>query len=79
MDWVSGTGDRLTDRVRAEVTYLDLDGDGVLDAVRTVDVSVLHLASEDVVRVLEELDAGIGDDGVPTALRWTERLIEAGR
>lgn len=60
-----------------QMRYLDLDGDGVPDAVQRTLVTVLHRTSEglaDVVRVVEELEADIGDDGAPGVVQVTERL-----
>lgn len=58
------------DRVVPLVTkYLDLDGDGVPDAVQiteSVSIDVNGDGTPDVLEIVEELDTGIGIDGVPT-------------
>jgi hypothetical protein len=49
-------------------TYLDLDGDGVIDAVQTIEAVAVDVTGDgqaDVVEVVEEIAAGIGVDGVP--------------
>jgi hypothetical protein len=51
-------------RTYTETEYLDLDGDGLPDAVRTV--ITLELGGDAVERV-ETLEWGIGDDGTPRA------------
>jgi hypothetical protein len=54
--------------VEVTTTYLDLDGDGVIDAVQMVEVAAVDVTGDgtaDVVEVVEELAAGIGVDGVP--------------
>ena len=50
-----------------EVMYLDLDGDGVLDAVRITERRVLHDTRDglgQVVQVVSELVSEIDDDGL---------------
>lgn len=51
-----------------ETRYLDLDGDGVPDAVQTVKVVGVDLTGDgasDVVEIVEGVEADIGVDGVP--------------
>lgn len=49
-----------------ETRYLDLDGDGVPDAVETVEaIAATDDVGLHVVEVLEEIQADIGIDGVP--------------
>jgi hypothetical protein len=51
--------------------YLDLDGDGVPDAVRTIDTRAAwsnRAGDFEVVQTVEELAWGIDDDGVPEAV-----------
>jgi len=58
-----------------EVGYLDLDGDGIPDAVEIRETRVLQCAPdgrEEVVQVSVELAAGIGDDGIPAKIETTE-------
>jgi hypothetical protein len=60
-----------------DVEYLDLDGDGILDAVRITETRARRYAPdgrEELVQVIVELDAGIGDDGVPATTERTETL-----
>lgn len=51
---------------KSETRYLDLDGDGVPDAVETVTVvfDETRSGSVDAVEIVDELDADIDDDGV---------------
>lgn len=62
-----------------DVEFLDLDGDGILDAIRTTERTVMHLIGADVVHVREELDAGIDDDGIPHMVELTETVLGARR
>ena len=51
-----------------EVEYLDLDGDGVPDAVQTIEAVAIDLTGDgvcDAVELVEEVAAHIGIDGVP--------------
>lgn len=51
-----------------EVEYLDLDGDGVPDAVQTIEAAPIDLTGDGVcdgVELVEEIAAHIGIDGVP--------------
>ena len=50
-----------------ETRYLDLDGDGVPDAVQTVEAIAVEdgVTGAPIVEVLEEVQTGIGIDGVP--------------
>jgi len=67
-----------TDRgPETEVRYLDLDGDGVPDAVETRKTVALHVGSDgvaDVVREIDELDTDIDDDGNAGRVHVTETL-----
>jgi hypothetical protein len=55
--------------------YLDLDGDGVLDAVETVSVDVAGGGAEPAaVEIVDEVDADIDDDGVPHTIA-VERIV----
>ncbi len=45
--------------------YLDLDDDGVIDAVETVTVDVEEGIETTTVEVVDEIDAEIDDDGIP--------------
>jgi len=56
------------------VRYLDLDGDGVPDAVEITEQRVLLSADlrAEAVQVIVELDTGIGDDGVPKHVETSE-------
>jgi hypothetical protein len=65
---------------RHETRYLDLDGDGVPDAVETTDRAVIHVDGRgvaDIVQETDEVDAEIDDDGVPHTVQVTERLAFA--
>ena len=58
----------LEDGVEVETTYLDLDGDGVPDAVHMVEAVAIDLTGDghiDRVEVIEELARDIDVDGVP--------------
>lgn len=72
------TRNRTRDEHREpDVEFLDLDGDGVPDAVRITRSSVLRWAPdgrEEVVKVISELDAGIGVDGIAATVETTETL-----
>ena len=64
----------MTDKPHSETKYLDLDDDGVPDAVETVEwvaVDVDLDGTPDVVTAVSELDAEIGDDGVPERIETT--------
>lgn len=69
--------------IASAVMYLDLDGDGVPDAVRLVDTMVLHTTDNgvaDVIRVVEKTDSGIGDDGIATTVDVRETFkLDLGR
>ncbi len=59
----------------AETEYLDLDGDGVPDAVRTTETVEYETDSgAEVVEEVREVDAGIGADGVPTTVTVTDTV-----
>ena len=63
--------------VPTETVFLDLDGDGVVDAVqttRTVGFDVSGDGLVDVVEVTEELASGIGVDGTPSAIALTDTV-----
>jgi hypothetical protein len=70
------TGDAEDARHDTVVRYLDLDGDGVPDAVEITETRVLLTADlrAEAVQIIVELDTGIGDDGVPTHVETTETL-----
>jgi len=58
----------------SHLEYLDLDGDGVPDAVRTIDTRAAwsnRVGDFEVLQTVEELAWGIGDDGVPEAVHVT--------
>ena len=55
----------------SHLEYLDLDGDGVPDAVRTIDTRAAwsnRVGDFEVLQTVEELAWGIDDDGVPEAV-----------
>jgi hypothetical protein len=56
-----------------ETEYLDLDHDGLPDAVRRHTAVVYHLDG-DAAEVVDELATGIGDDGVPTVAAVTDAV-----
>ena len=58
----------MTGKPHTETKFLDLDDDGLLDAVETTEwvaVDVDLDGTPDVVSAVAELDSAIGDDGVP--------------
>ena len=64
--------------VEVETTYLDLDGDGVPDAVQTVEAIPVDRTGDgvtDAVGVVEEIASDIGDDGVPEHIDVVETKI----
>lgn len=69
---VGGCGyDPHMDNETHTTRYLDLDGDGVPDAVETIELVTLDRTGDgrtDVVAVVEELASGIGIEGVPRRL-----------
>jgi hypothetical protein len=69
-------GDNTAEDDATKVTrYLDLDGDGVPDAVETVSVGVTGGGSEPTtVELVDEVDAEIDDDGVPHTIA-VERIV----
>lgn len=58
-----------------EPEYLDLDGDGVPDAVKTTREVAYEADGADVVERVEELDRAIDDDGRPGAIDWTDTVM----
>ena len=55
----------------SHLEYLDLDGDGVPDAVRTTNTRAAwsnEVGDFEVLQTVEELAWGIDDDGVPEAV-----------
>lgn len=71
----SASGPRLGAMVTTE--YLDLDGDGVPDAVRTVHLVGVDLTLDgvaDVVETMEELATGIDITGEPEAVRVVDTI-----
>jgi len=65
----------------AETEYLDLDGDGVPDAVRTTSTAEYDLADgPEIVETVEELDRDIDDDGRPRTIEWVDAIsVDADR
>ena len=60
-----------------DVRFLDLDGDGVPDAVETRKTEPLHVGADgrpDVVREIDEIDSDIDDDGTVRSVHITETL-----
>ncbi len=66
----------MDDEKSAETTrYLDLDGDGVPDAVETVSVNVAGGGDGPrAVEIVDEVDADIDDEGVPHTIA-VERVV----
>ena len=71
-----GTGSLAAERgVPVETAYLDLDDDGVPDAVQTTETLEYHTDDgADVVEEIRELDSDIGPDGVPTTVTVTDTV-----
>ena len=66
-----------SDAIGAEATYLDLDGDGVPDAVQTVEAVAVDRTGDgvpDEVVMHEEVASEIGVDGVPERVSVTESV-----
>jgi hypothetical protein len=63
-----------TDETAQSARILDLDGDGVPDAVETISVDVSSDDGTETVEIVDELDAEIDDDGVPHHIE-VERVI----
>ena len=57
-----------------ETEYLDLDHDGVLDAVQITETLEFETGGAELVEKIRELDAGIGTDGVPTTVTVTDTV-----
>jgi hypothetical protein len=60
-----------------EVEYLDLDGDGVLDAVRTTctrSFDMSHDGGADLIETVERLTWGIDVDGFPEGIHVVDTL-----
>ena len=58
-----------------ETRYLDLDGDGVPDAVETVSIGVAGGGDDPMaVEIVDEIDADIDDEGVAHTVA-VERII----
>jgi hypothetical protein len=74
--FVTVTGDAEDARHNTVVRYLDLDGDGLPDAVEITETRVLLTADlrPEAVQTIVELDTGIGDDGVPRHVDTSETL-----
>jgi hypothetical protein len=69
--------DSEPEAVVADPAYLDLDGDGVPDAVRTIHVEAFDVDGDgvaDVVEIIQEVDAEIDDDGAPHVVTVTDTL-----
>ena len=60
--------------IPVETEYLDLDHDGVLDAVQITETVEFETDGAEVVEQIRELDAGIGADGVPTTVAVTDTV-----
>jgi hypothetical protein len=61
--------------VEVETTYLDLDGDGVPDAVQIVEAVGVDLTGDgrvDFIELVEEVASDIGVDGVPGSVDVVE-------
>lgn len=58
-----------TDTTTTGIRYLDLDGDGVPDAVLTVETWTENQAVSNRATIVETLETGIGIDGHPTDVR----------
>ena len=71
-----GTGSAVTGRgVPTETKYLDLDDDGVPDAVQTTaTVEYRTDSGAEVVEEIREVDSGIGPDGLPTTVTVTDAV-----
>lgn len=68
MDTDPGTGTEQETVVPLATKYLDLDGDGVPDAVQTTETVTHDVDGDgnpDFVEIVEEIESGIGIDGVP--------------
>lgn len=59
----------------SETRYLDLDGDGVPDAVEIVTVDA---NGRDGVEVVDEVDAEIDDDGVAHSIAVSRVIVSEG-
>ncbi len=57
-----------------EPEYLDLDGDGVPDAVRTTKHVEYEVGDAEVVETVRELDRDIDDEGRPGVIDWTDTV-----
>ena len=60
-----------------ELRYLDLDGDGVPDAVETTRITEIDVDGDgtpDIIEVSRERDVAIDDDGHPAAVERTETV-----
>jgi hypothetical protein len=60
-----------------EPKYLDLDGDGVPDAVQTVRVNTFDITGDGIaeaIEVIQEVDAEIDDDGAAHRVTVTDTL-----
>jgi hypothetical protein len=61
-------------RIPVETEYLDLDDDGVPDAVQITETVQHESGGADLVEEIRELDTGIGPDGVPTTVTVTDTV-----
>jgi hypothetical protein len=60
---------------RADVEYLDLDRDGIPDAVQATNCAEYRRPDGiSVFQTTRELDAGIGDDGCPKSITWSNTV-----
>jgi hypothetical protein len=60
--------------IPVETEYLDLDDDGVPDAVQITETVQYERGGADLVEKIRELDTGIGADGVPTTVTVTDTV-----
>jgi hypothetical protein len=63
-----------TDEPAQTSRILDLDGDGVPDAVETISVDVSSDGRTETVEIVDEIDAEIDDEGVPHHIE-VERVV----
>ncbi len=67
----------MTPEARTDTRFLDLDHDGLLDAVESTECVVADLdldGEPDIVSIVDELDTAIGDDGVPGRIETLSML-----
>jgi hypothetical protein len=61
-------------RIPVETEYLDLDDDGVPDAVQITETVQYESGGAGLVEEIRELDTGVGPDGVPTTVTVTDTV-----